>query len=75
MMKLKQCLENLKRDINDGVIEDDTFATICYITMANEARRLLASELVNQQAANDAREYLATCCGSGNDTLRFVAGK
>ncbi len=42
-MDLKQCLENLKHDVNDGGIEDDTFATLCYVTMANEARRILSS--------------------------------
>ena len=72
-MILRQCLENLKSDINNGGLEDDTFAMVCYITMANEARRLLKNDVLDQQKTEDAKEYLALCCRSGNDSLICVA--
>ena len=72
-MILRKCLENLKSDINNGGLEDDTFAMICYITMANEARRLLKNDMSDQQKTEDAKEYLTLCCRSGTDSLRFVA--
>lgn len=71
-MDLRQCLENLRRDIGNGGPEDDSFATNCYIIMANQARRLLRSA-VDTQELNDAREYLATCSNSGCDGLVAVA--
>jgi len=72
-MHLGQCLENLKHDINNGGLEDDTFAMNCYITMANKARRLLRIGTSDRQEAGDAKEYLAVCCNSGSDSLRCVA--
>lgn len=71
-MDLGQCLENLKYDVSNGGLEDDTFAMICYITMANKARRLLRSNTSDQREADYAREYLALCCNSGSDSLRCV---
>ena len=71
-MDLKQCLENLKHDVNDGGIEDDTFATLCYVTMANEARRILSNGSSTQEVA-DAKEYLTICCSSDSDSLRYIA--
>jgi len=71
-MDLGQCLENLKYDVSNGGLEDDTFPMICYITMANEARRLLGSDVSDQREANYAREYLALCGNSGSASLRCV---
>ena len=72
-MDLRLCLENLKHDVNNGGLEDDTFAMVCYITMANEARRVLESKTLDQQTAEEATEYLAICCNSGSDALRCIA--
>ena len=72
-MNLSQCLEDLKYDIRNDGIADDTFAMICYMTMANKARRLLRSSASNQQEVNVAREYLTMCRNSGSDGLRCVA--
>ena len=71
-MNLGQCLENLRHDISNGGLEDDTFAMNCYITMANEARRLLGSDVPDQREADYAREYLALCGNSGSASLRCV---
>jgi hypothetical protein len=73
-MTLGQCLENLKHDVSNGGLEDDTFGMICYIAMANEAQRLLRSGALDQPALDDAREYLTLCRNSGSDGLRCVAG-
>ena len=73
-MDLKQCLENLKHDINNGGLEEDTFAIICYITKAKEAIRMLRSDTLDQRDASCAREYLALCRNSGSDSLRCVIG-
>ena len=72
-MDLRQCLDNLKRDLDNGGIKDDTFATVCYMTMANEARRLLKGDALDQQTRDDANEYLSMCSSSGSDSLRYVA--
>jgi|GEM_PF-2741096 len=71
-MDLGQCLENLKHDISNGGLEDDTFAMNCYITMANKALRLLGSDVSDQREADHAREYLALCGNSGSDSLRCI---
>lgn len=68
-MNLGQCLKNLRHDIGNGGLEDDTSAMIWYITMANEARRLLKSNASDQR---EAREYLALCNNSGSDSLRCI---
>ena len=73
-MDLKQCMENLKQDVNNGGIVDDSIAANFYITMANEARRILNSGLSDQKAA-DARAYLSICCSSGSDSLRYIAAR
>ena len=72
-MDLRQCLENLKHDINNGGIEDDSFPTVCYVTMANAARRLLETSKPDQQEADNAREYLSLCRKAGSDSLRYAA--
>lgn len=72
-MDLRQCLKNLKHDINNGGIEDDSFPIVCYVTMANSAHRILRSSAPDQQEANDAREYLSLCCRAGSDSLKYVA--
>ena len=71
-MELKQCLENLRHDVSNGGVEDDTFATLCYVTMANEARRIVSDGSSTQEVA-DAKEYLTLCCGSDSDSLRYIA--
>ncbi len=72
-MDLRQCLENLKHDVDNGGLVDDTFPVTCYITMAHEARRLLKNGELDQKAAADAKEYLTVCCESGSDGLKCVA--
>ena len=72
-MDLKQCLKNLKHDVNNGGLTEDTSPAIWYIGGANEARRLLSNGTSDQQAAEDAKEYLALCCSSGSDSLRCAA--
>ena len=72
-MNLRQCLDNLKHDVNNGGVEDDTFAMICYVTMANKARRILENGNLDQQTMADAREYLALCCSSDSSSLRCIA--
>jgi hypothetical protein len=74
-MTLSQCLKELKHDINNGGLEDDTFAMNCYVTMANKARRLLENGTSDKQAADVAREYLAVCFDSSSDTLRYIAAR
>jgi hypothetical protein len=66
-------LENLKYDVSNGGLEDDTFAMNCYITMAKKARRLLRSGTPDQQAAENAKEFLALCCEHGSGGLRCTA--
>jgi hypothetical protein len=68
-MNLGQCLRNLRHDIGNGGLEEDTFAMNCYITMANRARRLLKSNASDQR---EATEYLALCSNSGSDSLRCI---
>jgi len=72
-MDLRRCMENLKHDISNGGLEDDTFAMVCYITMANRARRLLENMVFDEQAEEVAKEYLALCCNSESDSLRCAA--
>ena len=72
-MHLKQCLVNLKHDVGNGGVEEDTFAAICYVTTANKARKLLANNTLSQQSMEDAREFLTVCLNSGSDTLRYIA--
>ena len=71
-MDLKQCMENLKHDVDNGGVDDNSFAMNCYVTMANEARRILGNGSSAQKAA-DAKEYLTTCSNCGSDSLRYVA--
>ncbi len=73
-MDLRQCLDNLKHDLGNGGIKDDTFPVVCYVTMANKAKRLLKSDTLDQQARNDASEFLSVCSKSGSDSLRYIAG-
>ena len=72
-MDLGQYLENLRCDIACGGVEDDSFAAICYITAANEAHRTLSGDVSDEQALDDARQYLALCGDSGCDGLMAVA--
>ena len=72
-MNIKQCLENLRYDIGNGGIKEDTFAVTCYITMANKAHRLLENGATDQQEANYAKEYLALCRNSGSDVLKCIS--
>ena len=72
-MDLRRCLENLKHDINNGGLEDDTFAMICYVTMANEAHRIIKEDTSHQQMLDNAKEYLALCSSSESASLRCVA--
>jgi hypothetical protein len=71
-MDLERCLKNLKADVNNGGVKEDTFAVTCYITVANMARRMLGNG-ANQQEAEFAREYLALCRRSGSDILRYIS--
>ena len=72
-MDLKKCLDNLKYDLSNGGIQDETFAMNCYVTMANKACKLLKNGASDEQMRATAGEYLATCSDSGSDTLRCVA--
>ena len=72
-MNLRQCLSNLKHDLDNGGIKDDTFATVCYMTMANKARRLLENDTLDQQTRDNANEYLSMCSRAGSDSLRYIA--
>ncbi len=71
-MNLTRCLENLKHDVSNGGIDEDSFAVVCYITMANAASRLLKSGAADQRETDCATEYLALCRRSGSDSLRYV---
>jgi hypothetical protein len=71
-MDLEQGLANLRNDISNSGVEDDTFATICYITIANQAIRLLESRPPDQRDADTANEFLMLCSRSGNDSLRYL---
>jgi len=72
MMNLRICLDNLKHDLNNGGIEEDSFAMNCYITMANEARRMLKRSL-SQSEIDDAIQYLSLCRDSGASSLQSIA--
>ena len=74
-MDLKHCLSNLKRDLDNGGISDDTFATTCYVTMANKAHQVLKSDESDRLTRADASEYLSMCRQSGSDSLRYIAGE
>ena len=74
-MDLKQCLNNLKYDLGNGGIRDETFAMNCYVTMANKAHRLLKSDTSDQEAQALAEEYLSLCANSGNDALEHATGE
>lgn len=72
-MDLKQCIENLKYDINNSGVEDDTFPMICYITMAHRAHRILRAGKASQEDMNQAREFLSLCKYSQSDSLKLIA--
>ncbi len=72
-MNLRQCLSNMKSDMSNGGIRDDTFPVVCYMTMANKARQLLKEDTLDQQTRNNANEYLSMCRRSGSDSLKYVA--
>lgn len=72
-MNLRQCLENLKNDINNGGPEDDTFPVNCYIVMVHEVHRKLRQGIGDQQEVDTANEYLNLCSRSRSDGLRAVA--
>ena len=72
-MDLRQCLNNLKNDLGNGGIQDDTFPVVCYMTMANKAHRLLKESALDQQTRSNADEYLSMCRRSGSDSLKCVA--
>jgi len=72
-MDLRQYLENLKYDLGNGGLEEDSFAVVCYITMVNKAHRMLSSNTLDKQAIDDAKKYLTLCHESGCDSLRYVA--
>lgn len=68
-MDMKQVLENLLSDIDDGGVEDDTFAAACYITMASQAHRVLQDNADDAEASG----YLSLCADSGCAGLAYVA--
>lgn len=70
-MNIRVCLENLKYDLSNGGIEEDSFAMNCYITMAHEACRILKSA-ASRRDIDDAKEYIALCKDSGIGSLRCV---
>jgi hypothetical protein len=72
-MDLEKCLENLKHDVNNGGLEDDSFAMNCYVTMANKARRMVKNGSSDPKSKVSAEEYLTICCKSGNDILKYIA--
>ena len=72
-MDLRQCLDNLQHDVNNGGLEDDSFAMNCYITMANEAHRILSTTSAQQDKV-EAQEYLEMCRNFGTASLKYVAG-
>ena len=72
-MDLKKCLDNLRHDLNNGGVEDDSFAMNCYVTIANEAHRLIECDTSDERTRKVANEYLAMCRSSGSDILRYVA--
>ena len=71
-MNLEQGLVNLEEDISNGGVIDDTFAAICYITIANKAIRLLGCRPLDQRDADTANKFLMLCSRSGIDSLKFV---
>ena len=72
-MDLRRCLENLKYDLDNGGVEEDSFAMNCYITMANEACRIIKGG-ASQREIDGAVEYLDLCRNSGVDSLMCIAG-
>lgn len=73
-MDLRKCMENLRYDMANGGLEEDSFAMNCYITMAIRACRILKNG-ASQEEMDDAREYLALCISSGIDSLKCVVGE
>jgi len=71
-MELRRCLDNLKHDVSNGGLVDDTFPVVCYVTMANKALRILHSPAAQQDKAA-AEEYLTLCRDSGTASLRSIA--
>lgn len=67
-MNLSKCMENLKADLGNGGIAEDSFAAICYVTMANTACRMLNNGST-QKEIDDAKAYISLCHTSGVDSL------
>jgi len=67
-MNLSKCMENLKADIGNGGIVEDSFAAICYVTMANTACRMMKNASTQKEIA-DAKAYISLCHTSGVDSL------
>lgn len=72
-MDLKKCLGNLKHDLNNGGIDDDSFAMVCYMTMAKKAHKLLGDTEPDKLEQDNAKEYLTMCRNSGYAGLKLVA--
>lgn len=70
-MDLKVCLENLKSDLSNGGVEEDSFAMNCYVIMANEAVRIVKNGGPIEML-DIASEYIALCRNSGIGSLQFI---
>ena len=70
-MDLGKCLENLRVDLNNGGVVEDSFAAICYVTMANTACRILTNG-ATQKEINKAKEYITLCHTSGVGSLMSI---
>ena len=72
-MNPEKCMENLRHDVNNGGIEEDSFSVICYIAMANKAIRSLRDKVEDGTEAKFATDFLALCRESGSDALKYIA--
>jgi len=65
-MNAKLLTKNLKDDIGNGGVKDDTHAANCYIIAATAARRILNDDaesgfVDDEEASHNAKEYLVLC--------------
>ena len=72
-MDIGKCLENLKYDLNNGGVVEDSFAAICYVTMANTACRILEKG-ATQKDIDEAKAYIDLCHSSGVGSLMNITG-
>lgn len=68
-MNLGKYIENLKNDLENGGVADDSVAVLCYITAANRAKEVIQAGGPEKETA---QSFLDLCMQSGCEGLRTV---